>query len=106
MTSAGLGRSGFTRDYAEAEHPSLTCWPGISVLELFKIGCIFPSLLSLSFFPLLSLHTAGKVNLPVSKPPKPSPSAEHTSSCHSAVIYKQAWEEVKFINPVHYKHAA
>uniref|UniRef100_A0A8B9NLP6 Sushi domain-containing protein n=1 Tax=Accipiter nisus TaxID=211598 RepID=A0A8B9NLP6_9AVES len=48
------------------------------LLELFKIGCIFPSSLSLSFFPLLSLDTVGKVNLPMSKPSKPSPSAKHT----------------------------
>lgn len=78
MTSAGLGRSGFTQDYAEAEHTSLICWPSLSVLELFKIGCLFPSFFSLSFFPLLSLNTAGKINLPVSKPSKPSASAKHT----------------------------
>lgn len=46
MTSVGLGRSGFTQGCAEAEHTGLICWPSLSLLELFKIGCIFPSSLS------------------------------------------------------------
>lgn len=45
MTEVDLDRSRFTQNYAGAEHTSLALWPSLSLLELFKFGCIFASLL-------------------------------------------------------------